>query len=452
MRPIVDYSDSPAAELAIFLKKCLYTVNDNKYDVKNAQEVCDRLKGVKLKEDETMISFDVISLFPSIPIIASIVLNFLLDIALKEIPYKMKICLKYVDDIFAIIPKKFVDITLHKLNKLHPKIQFTTELENNNMLPYLDLCLIRGPDGTILHDWYMKDVAVGKMLNFHSNHPRYQIMNTATNLLKRAISLSSPQFVNKNVERAKTMLSENSFPAKSIAKMVHKVFHTTNTSNALNHTCSDSPNRDSPTDNRIQSFRSIPFCKNITDNITNILMKNCPQLKIAHKPLNQLRNEIFSNMKQKITFNDRTNVIYMFSCDGDGNNNCDFSYIGETKNELYKRMGQHKNDVRKVKEQFEKSPNVQFDTVGKTAVVTHFLQTKHTPRIDDVRIQDTEKNRRKRQLIESLHVTANKTYNIKRDFDLVTHVYRKKIATIGNVPIPSCTLHSHPYHHSNSSF
>lgn len=58
LRPIVDYSESPASQLSIFLKECLNQINNNKYDVCNSIEVTERIANIKIKNEETLVSFD----------------------------------------------------------------------------------------------------------------------------------------------------------------------------------------------------------------------------------------------------------------------------------------------------------------------------------------------------------------------------------------------------------
>lgn len=188
------------------------------------------------------------------PVIASLVLNYVLDEALKKLPYRIRLCLKYVDDILAIIPKHLLDITIHALNSIHPKIQFIHELEHKEKLPYLDLCLIRQPNEQIAHNWYVKETASGRILNFRSNYPRHQIVNTASNLIKRVFSLSSIQFHNENIENAKTILLNNGFPSKIITQLIHKHQQQTEhiPSKCDTHTS--------------VHYTSLPFHKNITHN------------------------------------------------------------------------------------------------------------------------------------------------------------------------------------------
>lgn len=74
MRPIVSNINAPAYKLAKWLvSKFKQLHQPTGKDVKNSLDFVDRIKNVKLKEDEIMVSFDVVSLYPSIPLRMAII-------------------------------------------------------------------------------------------------------------------------------------------------------------------------------------------------------------------------------------------------------------------------------------------------------------------------------------------------------------------------------------------
>lgn len=460
-------------------------------------EVIEKIKGIKLQLDEALISLDVVSLFPSIPIelaieilhknwkkikattdipkqlffeivdfvlrestyftyeglilkqldgsamganvspgIASLVLNYILDRARKLLPYKMKLCLKFVDDILAIIPRHLLDPTIHTFNSIHPKIQFTHELEHQGQLPYLDLSLIRQENGQIIHDWFVKESASGRILNFRSNHPRHQIINTASNLIKRVFTLSSAQFHNKNIKKAKIILTNNGFPTNIISQLIQKNLHPTD------HTPVE---KDTIEGSKVH-YASLPFHKNLTHKVARVLGSEIPNLKISMKPINQLRTSIFNNMKHKIPKQHKTNIIYKFPCMGKDNEPCEYSYIGQTKNELHTRLGQHSTSVKRAEKRMNDGVAGEIVAQCNTAVVTHFTHTRHFPNIEATTILNTERNKHKRELLESLYISCNKTYNSRRDIDGVSHSYRSILSSSQHTKHP--TKHA-PVHTNN---
>lgn len=69
MRPIISYCNSPLQPLAKFLKNILNpVVGNSEHHVKNSTEFSREISDIKIEPHESMVSFDVTSLFTSIPI------------------------------------------------------------------------------------------------------------------------------------------------------------------------------------------------------------------------------------------------------------------------------------------------------------------------------------------------------------------------------------------------
>ena len=68
MRPITSCIGSPTYAVSKYLASLLKHLYDNKFAVKNSEEFVKFVSGQRLKEDELVVSFDVISLFTSVPV------------------------------------------------------------------------------------------------------------------------------------------------------------------------------------------------------------------------------------------------------------------------------------------------------------------------------------------------------------------------------------------------
>lgn len=204
MRPIV----APSEKISKWLVSCFnqYPKPEGLY-IENSYEFCDKMKDVKLKPNEQLVSFDVESLFPSIPIPETLTIleNWLKKHETCETKQKLflkltKLCMdqnicqfrsnfyiikkgtcmgnalspflanlfmshfetnmkeehslprvwwRYVDDVAAIIEKDSEQQFLTKLNSKWPTIKFTVETEEKNSLPFLDIRMNRKADGSI---------------------------------------------------------------------------------------------------------------------------------------------------------------------------------------------------------------------------------------------------------------------------------------------------------------
>lgn len=76
--------------------------------------------------------------------------------------------------------------------------------------------------------------------------------------------------------------------------------------------------------------------KNLSQNKQTDLNKY--GIKTAYKNMNLLKNNIYSNFKNKIELNDKTDLICKINC-----NNCGVSYIGQRRQYPNKRIPQCKS-------------------------------------------------------------------------------------------------------------
>ncbi|KAI4476631.1 hypothetical protein M0804_013410 [Polistes exclamans] len=65
---------------------------------------------------------------------------------------------------------------------INEKIQFTIEIEDNGTLLFLDVKVIRNKDRTISTNWYVKPTSSVRCINYYSNHPLSQRIETIKGL------------------------------------------------------------------------------------------------------------------------------------------------------------------------------------------------------------------------------------------------------------------------------
>ena len=68
LRPIVSFINSPTYNLSKFLSRILSSLLVNRYSVRNSKEFVDYVKNFTISENEILVSFDVVSLFTSVPV------------------------------------------------------------------------------------------------------------------------------------------------------------------------------------------------------------------------------------------------------------------------------------------------------------------------------------------------------------------------------------------------
>ena len=234
LREIVDSTGSVAKEVDKYISKILQKyVGKTPYYVKNSAHFAEKIKDLRVEEDEVLVSYDVTALYPSVPqdeAIDIIYQKLSQDKDLKDkttmtaenIITLLKICvnktyfvfnkklyiqvdglaigastsgpaaelfmerlevraigtfleppklwLRYVDDTFAKIKKIFVTSFLEHLNRQHRRLKFTTEEEKDNKISFLQALVHILEDRTTKISIYRKATHTDQYLNFESNH------------------------------------------------------------------------------------------------------------------------------------------------------------------------------------------------------------------------------------------------------------------------------------------
>jgi len=165
-------------------------------------------------------------------------------------------------------------------------------------------------------------------------------------------------------------------------------------------------------------YKSIPYLnKNSNSKITKHLDKMTNEnTKITQKPINKINQCILSNTKDKIDKSKTSNLIYNIPC-----NDCEKSYIGQTKQHLESRLKQHKASTKK-----------QTKDNSDTALAKHTFDTKHTFNYDNTKILHRENNFKKRITLESLYIqkNINNAVNFKTDINNLNKAYSYNLSLI----------------------
>lgn len=329
------------------------------------------------------------------PTVAGIVMNELLDTVIPKLGFRSKLFLKYVDDLLAVIPRRQLQQTLRALNSYHERIQFTMETENEGKLPYLDLLLIRDVNNLITN-WYQKETAAKKALNFLSNHSLQMEKNVAYNMLYRATTLSNEEFHDENIEKVKGIFRDSNYPERIIRQQIQKAENRrTNGQNIGTQNVS--------TEQVIR--RSLTYDGHISNVISRELMtRSNGKLNVLAKPNQSLQQTVFSKLKTVIPTLERTNVVYEIPCEGKRGENCGLNYVGQTKNPLKKRLDQHKRDLELLK-----------PDNGQSAIVHHFEECGHYPTFVKTKVLGSETWYRIRNTLEIFNICSRATINMRRD-------------------------------------
>lgn len=460
LRPIVSSINTPTSKLSIFIAEILsqsFNNETDKYYVKDSFHFSQLMNNFQLPNDYVIVSLDVVSLYSNIPldlvikiietkwdtispytnipkeefvilvrfifnssfftynetfysqifgcpmgsnlspVVARLTMDYTLDQILEKLPFEMPFIKKYVDDIICAIPKDKIDTTLQQFNQHNEHIQFTIEKEVDNCVPFLDTKLIRTDNNKIILDWYKKPMCSNRYINFFSNHPNKQKINLVLGLKNRIEKISHPTLLQKNLTNLFNILKENSYPPQLLNRLI---FNSRNDRFSHRQNPEQMTNRQNILENR--KFHSLPIISDLTEELINILKHD--NLKIAKKNTFMTR-QLFSSTKDKTPKEKKTDVVYMVPC-----SSCNLVYVGQTTQQLKKRLIQHKSDI--------KNPS------KKCALAEHCRKTQHVMNFGESKVLELEKTARKRNFLEMYHIKRNKnSMNSKSDIQNISNIY-----------------------------
>lgn len=386
MRIICSSLNEPISKIGEYLIKELNKFQFRSvFSIQNSQQFVERIVNQKILEDEVMISFDVVSLFPSIPkeVIKEQMIQFInqqeleenkkktliellllclrqnyfgfrnkifrqvdglaignklspllseifmmnLEKSIKEMDWFPRIWIRYVDDIFAVIKKKDLEKIFDNLNNINANIRFTYEIESESTIPFLDL-LIKREKENIKFSIYRKPTDTLRYItndSFHSVQNKHAAFNFLIHRLT-TIPMDKEDFEKEWKMILKTARI-NGYKEKLLEDMLYNKTLKIARENisSLNNQVSEEKN-----------YISVPFYPPITNKLKGILRKKGIQLSFSNR--GKLQEQLGST-KDKVD-NKKKSGIYLIEC---ANVDCQMVYIGQTKRTLQQREIEHKN-------------------------------------------------------------------------------------------------------------
>ncbi|XP_077778802.1 uncharacterized protein LOC144326219 [Podarcis muralis] len=429
LRPIVSSIGSPLQNLAKFLAKQLQPYAESiSSHVPNSFQFIETIKKQNLHPNDLLVSFDVVSLFTQVPINEALTAiqnkynppEYILDLtnhcltntyfihngqrykqiegapmgsplspvianlymehfetnALDKSEHKPKLWLRYVDDTFVIWPhgKEKLDSFLTHLNSLHPKIQFTMEIEANNQLPFLDVLIYKKPDGSLGHTIYRKKTHTNRYLHAQSHHHPAQINSVAKTLISRTKRLADKDHLTTELQNLSNVLIANGYQQNRVTKLIQK----------------ETPPKNQDTEEN-NGIALLPYIKGTTDKISKILHKH--NIKTAFCANQKIAN-ILRNPKDKIQLENQG--VYEIPCKV-----CPATYIGQTNRRINARIAEHKNAVKKE----EKT----------SSLFQHMKETGHEINFADSKLLSNMEHHHKRIIMEAIEIEKHPHNMNKRD-------------------------------------
>ena len=239
------------------------------------------------------------------------------------IEFKPKLYRSYVDDIFLLFSdQSHVNQFYNYINSKHSNIKFTSDIEKNNCLNFLDVDINR-INNCFSTKVYRKKTFTGLGLRFDSFIPSFYKVNLITCLVHRAYAICS-NYIDFDVELShlRNFFSGNRYPQYLFDKFVSKYLNSIHT-----------PPKRKLTVPKFDIFVPLPYSGDISLNckkeLNSLLNKFYPQIKLNFLFKNKTTIGSFFPYKDKIPPLLSSGLIYKYSC-----GQCQSTYIGETMMQL----------------------------------------------------------------------------------------------------------------------
>ncbi|KAL9989412.1 hypothetical protein ACROYT_G003959 [Oculina patagonica] len=233
---------------------------------------------------------------------------------------------RYVDDVCATVKSNLVLTLQNHLNNIEPSIQFTVERETERKVSFLDVTVCRQDDGKLCTKVYRKPTHTERYLSFDSHHPaahKRAVVKSFTDRAKTIPSSVDQQSKEMKPQHVTAALRANGYPKRFVIDV-----------SKPKRPFSQTP-ATAPDDKK--GFCTLPYVKGTTEPIKRILSNY--NIKVALKPHQTIGN-LFPKPKDPVPKDQTRGAIYSIPCQ-----DCDKSYIGETKRKFSTRLKEHQKAV-----------------------------------------------------------------------------------------------------------
>ncbi|BHF81286.1 hypothetical protein SprV_0702441600 [Sparganum proliferum] len=218
------------------------------------------------------------------------------DLVLQELEkvafshYKPAFWRRYLDDTFVIIEKDKLSGFQDLLNSIFPDIQFTVEDEEDEKLPFPDVLVTRTSDGKLSITVYRRATNTTQVLNYHSNHPLVHKQGCVRALFDRVKThCSEPEGRMQELRHLRDQLTKNGYPNSFISRCIRTHPRRTN-------------GRETPI-----IWHSLPYLKNVSEATERIASEL--GVGIAHHAVATMRSRIVK-MKDRLDAGEQSGVAY----------------------------------------------------------------------------------------------------------------------------------------------
>ena len=461
LRPIVTNIGTATYGVSKYLAKLLHPLSVSPYTVTSTQDFVNKIKDQEVPQGYTITSFDVTSLFTNVPLEHTIEIILrkiyqeklvktklkrhemkkLLDLCTKElhfsfngkiykqidgvvmgnplgpvianifmvelectlVPTMSDILVNwycYVDDIIVFVKDDQINKVLEELQKYHKDIKFTHEVEDNRMIPFLDVLICRKENNRLRLKVYRKKTCSNIYIHWNSFAPASWKIGTLEGIIRRAYMICTDETDLKEELSFvfEVFKSINGYPERIIdqsqSKMKTKFARQESTEENVNE--NEEVNEETDNEKEAQPFIVVPYAGERGEKIMKKLRNQLPEKVKPRIVYNGTKLSSFFQLKDKVPEEYCSNVVYYYNSQSEENTD----YTGETKCRIGKRHKDHQG------------------ADPKSAIVINFRKKGLPPPKSEefTLLARNYSNRLKKRIAESLLIKEkNPTLNVQQD-------------------------------------
>ncbi|XP_076038384.1 uncharacterized protein LOC143023666 [Oratosquilla oratoria] len=281
--------------------------------LKNSSEFLEEIRGISVKEDEVMVSYDVQRLYdqrvgtPMISsvsvILAEITRQCFEEEVLVAVRTSLKLWARYVDNVFAVLKEGDVDSLLLHLSSKNETIQFGMEEEVEGKLLFLYVLVTHKRNSSI--SVYRKSTHTNHLLGYKNNHAACHKRNVVKTLWSRAERVCSmAHSIKEERNKLRNVFMATDYPNKVVKRWMAQQI--------------ESDRSATPQTTRVM----IPYVEGFSEIMARLLWR-CG-VNVAHKPSNTLHIALMM-VKDGECNEGQAGAVYEVKC-----KDCNMHYIGET--------------------------------------------------------------------------------------------------------------------------
>ena len=248
--------------------------------------------------------------------------------------------IRYVDDVLVFARKGMIDNVLNDMNSFDPLLKLTVEKSINDQLNFLDTTIFRDQTGELQLKLFIKPTASDVKMNFRESVApmKYKISCLVNDLHRCRNTCTTDHDLDFALKTMEKIYLKNGYPRKMINQKIKELKERNfNPSRVRTYDDKKMLKKENNSFNLVLAYTS-PRCETVSKNLLKIIKRVTPRfsLNFCWKPI-PLASICTPKLKKPVPLILKNGCVYEFNCA----ENCQKSYIGETKRILKVRIAEH---------------------------------------------------------------------------------------------------------------